>query len=47
MNNLIKQLDKGFDKVTAKTCTGIIAKIRKVEDNFWSDDIRFDAEEVA
>lgn len=38
MSNLQKQLDKAFDKVTAKTCLGIINKIRKIEDKFWRED---------
>ena len=29
MNNLIEQLDSGFEKVTAKTCAKIIAKSEK------------------
>ncbi len=43
MTNLIKQLDNGFEKVTADTCSKIIAKIRKVEDEFWADDLQFDS----
>jgi len=43
MKNLIKQLDAGFEKVTAETCSKIIAKIRKVEDEFWTDDLQFDS----
>jgi len=43
MKNLIKQLDTGFEKVTAETCSKIIAKIRKVEDEFWTDDLQFDS----
>ena len=46
MKNLIKQLDTGFEKVTAETCSKIIAKIRKVEDEFWSDDLQFDSQEI-
>ncbi|MCD4805971.1 MAG: transposase [Methanococcoides sp.] len=42
VNNLIKQLDGGFNKVTAKTCAKIIAKIRKIEDEFWATDIKMD-----
>jgi len=37
MTNLIDQLDMGFQKVSSKTCTKIIAKIRKTEDQFWGD----------
>ena len=46
MKNLIKQLDKGFEKVTAKTCSNIIAKVRKVEDEFWADDLKLDSQEI-
>lgn len=46
MKNLIKQLDNGFEKVTAETCSRIIAKIRKVEDEFWADDLKFDSQEI-
>lgn len=42
VNNLIKQLDGGFNKVTAKTCAKIIAKVRKIEDEFWATDIKMD-----
>ncbi len=45
MDNLFKQLESGFDKVTAKTCKKIIAKVRKIEDNFWTDDLAIDAQE--
>jgi transposase len=46
MNNLIEQLDSGFEKVTAKTCAKIIAKVRKIEDDFWTEDLKFDAQEL-
>lgn len=46
MKNLIKQLDNGFDKVTKETCTKIIEKIRKIEDEFWDDDLKFDSQEI-
>jgi len=42
VKNLIKQLDAGFDKVTKKTCEQIITKVRKIEDEFWSMDIKMD-----
>ncbi len=42
VKNLIKQLDCGFDKVTAKTCAEIIKKVRKIEDEFWKADIKMD-----
>ena len=42
MTNLIEQLDVGFNKVTAKTCVEIIAKVRKIEDEFWTEDVKID-----
>lgn len=45
MDNLIKQLDFGFEKVTAKTCAKIIAKVRKIENEFWTEDLKLDANE--
>ncbi len=47
MINLIEQLDSGFDKVTAKTCAKIIAKMRGIEDDFWTEDLKLDAQESA
>jgi transposase len=44
VKNLIKQLDCGFNKVTAKTCEKIIAKVRSAEDDFWTTDIKMDAQ---
>jgi len=38
MANLLIQLDKAFDKVTDKTCSGLIKKIRRIEDVFWNED---------
>ena len=34
MDNLLKQLDHAFDGVTAKTCSRLIRKIQKIEDDF-------------
>ncbi len=42
MSNLFEQLDSGFDKVTHKTCSKIITKIRRIEDKFWSEDLAED-----
>lgn len=47
MKNLIKQLDVGFEKVTGQTCSKIIAKVRKVEDEFWTDALKLDEQEIA
>lgn len=44
VSNLIKQLDCGFNKVTSKTCAEIIAKVKKIEDEFWTSDIQMDAQ---
>ena len=46
MENLIKQLDSGFNKVSAKTCVKIISKVRKIEDEFWREDLQLDAQEM-
>jgi hypothetical protein len=42
MSNLLEQLDKAFDSVTANTCSGIIKKVRKTEDKFWYEDIELE-----
>ncbi len=42
MENLIVQLKDAFDSVTAKTCTGLIKKMRDVEDKFWHEDVLLD-----
>jgi len=42
MKNLKVQLDSGFDKVSTKTCTAIISKVRKLEDDFWTFGIKMD-----
>ncbi len=42
MNTLIEQLECGFKKVTAETCAKIIAKVRKIEDKFWTEDFKMD-----
>ena len=40
MLNLLKQLDEAF--ANANTCTGIIKNFRKIEDNFWDEDIELE-----
>jgi transposase len=42
VKNLIKQLDSGFNKVTGKTCAKIISKVRGIEDEFWTADMKMD-----
>ncbi|VAW84963.1 hypothetical protein MNBD_GAMMA16-343, partial [hydrothermal vent metagenome] len=34
------------DKVTAKTCGKIIAKVKKIEDKFWQEDLMSEALEL-
>ncbi len=46
MKNLIEQLDAGFDKVTGKTCAEIIKNVKKIEDDFWTEDLQFDEHEI-
>ena len=46
MKNLIEQLEFGFEKVTHKTCEKIIAKVRDIEDDFWTEDILNDEKEI-
>lgn len=46
MKNLIEQLEVGFAKVTGKTCAEILEKIKKIEDEFWAEDILFDEQEI-
>lgn len=45
VSTLKKQLEKGFDIVTNKTCEELIKKIRSVEDKFWRDDQLLDQQE--
>src|SRR4030043_466973 len=42
MTNLIEQLDRAFNKVTAHTCSEIIKEINKIEDEFWKEDLDAD-----
>lgn len=42
MKALTNQLEEGFAKVTAKTCTSIIKKVREKEDCFWVEDTKED-----
>jgi len=44
MENMLSQLDNAFKKVTAKTCQGILKKVRDVEEKFWKEDARLDQE---
>lgn len=42
MAHLLEQLDEAFESVTEETCSGLIKKVRKVEDKFWTEDVRLD-----
>ena len=42
MANLLLQLDTAFSSVTEQTCTGLIKKIRQIEDDFWTSDLELD-----
>jgi transposase len=42
LENLKRQLDHAFDKITAVTCQRIIKKVRSVEERFWEEDARLD-----
>ena len=44
MKNLIDNLERGFETVTAETCVKMISKVRKTEDKFWKEDLKLDAE---
>ena len=44
MKNLSDQLEKGFESVTSETCTKMISKVRKKEDQFWNEDLKSDAQ---
>ena len=45
MANLIAQLEDAFKNITSKTCSGLVKKIRKIEDKFWKEDTLADATE--
>ena len=42
MENMLTQLEKAFEKVTSQTCSGIIKKVRAIEDKFWEEDAIMD-----
>jgi transposase len=42
MANLLLQLDTAFASVAETTCTGLIKKIRLIEDDFWTSDAELD-----
>ena len=38
MANLHKQLNIAFDRVTSDTCSGIIKRVKAIEDKYWNED---------
>ena len=42
LENLKRQLEDAFEKITAETCQRIIKKVRSVEERFWEEDARLD-----
>ena len=42
MSNLVIQLEEAFESVTAETCSGLIKKIRRIENKFWEEDALLD-----
>src|SRR5687768_6145079 len=42
MAHLLEQLDDAFDSVTEETCSGLIKKVREVEDKYWREDAQLD-----
>jgi transposase len=42
MDNLLEQLEIGFQKVSSETCEKIISKVRKIEDKFWLEDVKLE-----
>lgn len=45
LENLKRQLEDAFEKITAETCQRIIKKVRSVEERFWEEDARLDQEQ--
>ena len=45
LENLKRQLECAFDKITSETCQRIIKKVRSVEERFWDEDARLDREQ--
>ena len=42
MAHLLEQLDDAFASVPEETCSGLIKKVRQVEDKYWVEDMRLD-----
>jgi transposase len=42
LENLKRQLEDTFEKITAETCQRIIKKVRSIEERFWEEDARLD-----
>jgi transposase len=45
MTHLLAQLADAFASVTEETCSGLIKKVRQVEDKYWTEDMRLDRQQ--
>lgn len=45
MTDLVAQLDDAFERVTQETCSGLINKVRQIEDKYWREDMQLDRRE--
>lgn len=45
LENLKRQLEHAFEKITSETCQRIMKKVRSVEERFWEEDARLDREQ--
>jgi hypothetical protein len=45
MAHLLEQLDDAFASVTEETGSGLIKKVRQVEDKYWMEDLRLDRQQ--
>ena len=45
MAHLLEQLDDAFASVTEETCSGLIKKVRQVEDKYSMEDMRLDRQQ--
>jgi hypothetical protein len=43
--HLLKQLHDAFESVTEETCSGLIKKVRQVEDKYWVEDMQRDRQQ--
>ena len=45
MAHLLEQLDDAFASVPEETCSGVIKKVRQVEDKYGTEDMRLDRQQ--